>query len=37
VGLLSFGPGIFAIGYTVGTESVTPMTVSRRAIFRLMA
>lgn len=26
--LLSFGPGIFAIGYTIGTGSVTSMTVA---------
>ena len=26
--LLSFGPGIFAIGYTIGTGSVTSMIVA---------
>lgn len=26
--VLSFGPGIFAIGYTIGTGSVTSMIVA---------
>ncbi len=26
--ILSFGPGIFAIGYTIGTGSVTSMIVA---------
>ena len=28
--ILSFGPGIFAIGYTIGTGSVTSMIVAGR-------
>ena len=26
--LMAFGPGIFAIGYTIGTGSVTSMTIA---------
>jgi len=29
--LLAFGPGIFAIGYTIGTGSVTSMIVAGSA------